>query len=102
TVNIYNDSTNNPYQRIRGSRNVHSTAQDFPRANKSIRLTITNLDDSFPYYRIAIIRAAGNTGVPEKALASDLFPTSDSNFIYSGSDGSLSEVALSDILIDEE
>lgn len=102
TVNIYNDSTNLPYHRIRGSRNVDTSSQSFPRANKSVKLTITNLDQSFPYYRIAIIRAAGNSGVPEKVLISDLYSTADSNFIYSGNDGSLSEGVLADILIDQE
>lgn len=102
TVNIFNDSLNSPFPRIRGSRNVHTSSQDFPRANKSIKLTITNLDDSFPFYRVAIIRAAGNTGVTEKALASELNSTSDSNFLYSGNDGNLAEVSLEDILIDKE
>lgn len=102
TVNIINDSLTLPYQRIRGSRNIDTSSQSFPRANKSIKLTITNLDDSFPYYRVAIIRAAGNTGLPEKALASELYPTSDSNFMYSGNDSALAEVALGDILIDQE
>lgn len=102
TVNIFNDTITNPFHRIRGSRNIDTSSQSFPRANKSIKLTVTNLDNSFPYYRVAIIRAAGNTGVPEKVLASELYPTSDSNFIYSGNDGALSEVAIEDILIDQE
>lgn len=102
TVNIYNDSTNNPFPRIRGSRNIDTSSQSFPRANKSIKLTLTNLDDSFPYYRVAIIRASGNTGVPEKVLGSDLYPTSDSNFIYAGNDASLVNIDLSEILIDSE
>lgn len=102
TVNIFNDTASNAYQRIRGSRNVTGDAQSFARASKSIKLTITNLDTSFPYYRMAIIRSAGNTGLPEKALASDLYPTSDSNFLYTGNDGNLAEVALSDVLIDGE
>lgn len=102
TVNIYNDSTNNPYHRIRGSRNLNTDAQSFGRASKSIKLTITNLDRSFPYYRVAVIRAAGNTGKPEKVLVSDLFSTSDSIFIYTGNDGALTETALEDILIDKE
>jgi hypothetical protein len=55
TVNIYNDTTTNPYYRVRGSRNIDTPAQSFPRASKSIKLTITNLDNSFPYYRVAII-----------------------------------------------
>lgn len=102
TINIFNDTTNNPYPRIRGSRNIDTASQSFPRASKSIKLTITNLDDSFPYYRIAIIRSAGNNGVPDKVLASDLYSTSDSNFIYTGNDGNLAEVQLGDILIGNE
>lgn len=100
TVNIYNDTTNNSYGRIRGSRNVQNDAQNFPRTSKSIKIVVGNLDQNFPFYRIAIIRAAGNTGKPEKVLVSDLFPTSDSNFIYTGNDGELTETNLGDILID--
>ena len=102
TVNIFNDTASNPFPRIRGSRNIDTTSQSFPRASKSIKLILTNLDNSFPYYRVAIIRAAGNTGLPEKVLGSDLYATSDSNFIYTGNDGNLTEIAISDILIDGE
>ena len=102
TVNIYNDNANTPYQKIRGSRNTDNNAQSFPRASKSIKLTITNLDSAFPYYRVAIIRAAGNTGQPDKVLASDLYATSNSNFLYTGNDGDLKETAIEDILIDKE
>lgn len=100
TTNVYNDSTSLPYERIRGSRNVTTDSQTFPRTNKAIQLTIGNLDQSFPYYRVAIIRAAGNTGQPEKVLVSELFSTFDSIFIYSGDDADLTETPLEDILID--
>lgn len=102
TINIYNDATINSYARIRGSRNVQNDAQSWPRASKSIKIEIDNLDQDFPFYRVAIIRAAGNTGIPDKVLASDLYSTSDSNFLYTGDDSNLTEVALSDILIDGE
>lgn len=102
TVNIYNDSTANPYERIRGSRNVTSNSQSFPRASKTIKLTLGAMDLSFPYYRVAIIRAAGNNGEPEKVLASDLHSTSQSTFLYTGNDANLSEVAIEDILIENE
>lgn len=101
-VRIFNDQLTSPFHRIRGSRNVDTSSQSFPRANKSIKLTITNLDDSFPYYRVAIIRAAGNTGKPEKALVSELQATTSSIFVYAGNDFALAEVALEDILIDQE
>lgn len=102
TVNIFNDSINSPFERIRGSRNIQSESQSFPRASKSVRLTLGNMDNSFPYYRIAIIRAAGNTGLPEKVLVSDVQSTYNSVFVYSGNDGALTETSLEDILIDKQ
>ena len=101
-VRIFNDSTSNAFQRIRGSRNINTDAQSFPRTNKSIKLTVGNLDTSFPYYRVAIIRAAGNTGQPEQVLLSDLMSTRESIFIYSGNDSALTQGNLQDIIIDQE
>lgn len=102
TVNIYNDSLDGIYEKIRGSRNTDNSVQSFQRANKSIKLTITNLDPNYPFYRIAIIRAAGNNGEPDKVLAADIQSTTNSIFIYSGNDTNLTETALEDILIDKE
>ncbi len=102
TINIYNDTTINSYGRIRGSRNVTNDAQSFPRANKAIKLNIYNLDQSFPYYRIGIIRASNNTGDPDKVLVSDLYSTSDGNFVYTGNDENLKETSLESILIENE
>jgi len=101
-VRIFNDQLTSPFHTIRGSRNVNTSSQSFPRANKSIILTLTNLDTSFPYYRIAIIRAAGNIGTPDKVLISDINTTTDSRFIYSGNDSALAEGTLADILVDNE
>lgn len=102
TINVFNDTTNNSYFKIRGSKNITSSAQSFPRTNKSIKLTISNLDQSFPYYRVAIIRAASITGEVDKVLVSDLYSTYDSNFTYSGNDSELTETALESIVIDNE
>lgn len=102
TVNIYNDSINNPFERIRGSRNVSSDSQSFPRTNKSIKLTISGLDKSFPYFRVGIIQATSGTGEPTKVLASELNPTSDSTYTYTGNDESLTSLNIGDILIDDQ
>jgi len=102
TANIYVDNSNNPYEKIRGSRNITSDSQSFPRASKSIRLTITILDTNFPYYRVAIIQGNDNTGLAVKALMSELIPTSDSTYTYTGNDTHLTEINLADILIDNE
>jgi hypothetical protein len=102
TVNIFNDSANSPFGSIRGSRNSSTSEQTFTRANKSIRLTITNLDSSFPYYRVAIISANVLNGQPNKALLSDLYSTSDSIFTYSGNDSNLAETDIGEIVVDTE
>lgn len=101
TVNIYNDNLSNSYERIRGSKNVQNDYQNFPRTNKSIKLTLGNLDQSFPYYRIAIIIASGTNGTPSRVLVSDLHSTRESTFIYTGNDSSLTETALGEILVDK-
>jgi hypothetical protein len=102
TVNIYNDVTTINYERIRGSRNIQTDSQSFARASKSIRLSIGNLDQNFPFYRIAIIRASSNTGSPDKVLISDLQSTHEGTFTYTGNDGSLIEGTLEEILIDND
>jgi hypothetical protein len=102
TVNIFNDSLDLSYERIRGSRNIDSATQSFPKANKTIQLTIGHLDKEFPYYRIGVIKAVGGTGVPTKVLASALNSTYNSTFLYAGNDNELTEVAIGDILIDKE
>lgn len=101
-VNIFVDNKGTSFHNIRGSRNVETDAQSFPRANKSIKLTITNLDTTYPYYRIAIIQANGNTGEPNEVLLSDVISTSNNTFIYSGNDSHLAKGSLEEILIDNE
>lgn len=102
TVNIYNDSTDTAYNKIRGSRNTDNAIQSFGRANKSIRLTLTNMDTSFPYYRVAIIVATALDGLPSSVLVSDIQSTGEDQFTYTGNDGSLTSGSLEDILIENE
>lgn len=102
TVNIYNDTVDRPFYKIRGSRNVNNGFQQFEPANKSIQLTLSNLDTTFPYYRIAIICSNGITGTPTEVFASDIHSTSDTIFTYSGNSGSLTKITLEDILIQNE
>jgi hypothetical protein len=102
TVNIYNDAVDTTYYKIRGSRNADNSYQSFEPANKSIRLTLTNMDTDFPYFRIAIICATGVTGQPVEVFASDIQSTTNGIFIYSGNNGSLTKTSLEDILIQNE
>ena len=102
TVNIFNDSITQPYYKIRGSRNTQNSIQSFEPANKSIRLTITNLDSSFPYYRVAIITGTNTDGQPTSAFVSDIQSTTDNLFTYAGNNSALTQTSLEDILIENE
>lgn len=102
TVNIFNDTLDTTYEKIRGSRNVHTSVQDFDPANKSIRLTITNLDTEFPFYRIAIICANGTTGQPVEVYASEVQSSSNGIYTFSGNFESLTKISLEDILIENQ
>lgn len=102
TVNMYNDSTDSSYDKIRGSRNTQDGLQSFDRINKSIKLTLTNLDTNFPYYRIAIIPATSVDGNPTRAFVSDIQAITQNTFVYSGNDSSLTQTSLEDILIENE
>jgi hypothetical protein len=101
-TNIYNDSFDTPFERIRGSRNVQTSTQSWMRASKSIKLTIGHLDTDFPYYRVGVIRASSGTGQPDKVLVSDLISTYTSTYTYSGDDANLTEVPIGDVLVDKE
>lgn len=102
TVNIFNDSLTQPYYKIRGSRNTQNAVQSFEPANKSIRLTLTNLDSSFPYYRVAVITATNVDGQPTAAFVSDIQSTTNNLYTYSGNNAALTRTNLEDILIENE
>ena len=102
TVNIYNSPITNEYYTIRGSRNIDSALMTYGRTNKAIKIVISNFDIDYPYYKIAIIQANEMTGISNKALVSEIKSISDSLFIYSGNDESLTEISLSEIAIDKD
>ena len=77
--NIYLKDTNATYNQIYG------TISNLP-TSKSIELQLSNLDTSYSYYRIAIIKCTSGTGVVTEILLSNPigFTSSTSNFTYSG------------------
>ena len=101
TVNIYNTSLDASYESIRGSYTINDY-QNFPEANKSIKLTISNIDESYPYYRIAIIQANEGTGTVTKALVSPQQTSNVGVFIYSGNEGSYAEIDVNEIRFEKE
>lgn len=101
-VRIFNDQESSPFPNIRGSRNSQNAVQSYPPSNKSIRITLSNMDENFPFYRVAVIQKNGSTGKPVKALALPKKSINTPIFTYSGNNDQLAEVPLTDIAIDPE
>jgi len=95
-VNIYNDNSSKQYGNIEGSSSKKTFYQNFSNTNKAVQINLTNLDISFPYYRIAIIKSNTGLGVINEVGYSSLISTNNTTFIYSDDtklfEGSLTEV----------
>lgn len=84
TIIIYNDSLSKTYSEIRGSTNAKNSYQDFGPTNKAIRVTLSNLDTDFPFYRLALIEASNGSGRVSKVTATQELPIKNSVFTFSG------------------
>lgn len=83
-VKIYNDSTNNNYFDIEGSTGEVTEYYKFPKTNKAIAITLTNLDRSYSFYRLVFMNYSSGTGELTNITFSSNISTSNPNFIYSG------------------
>lgn len=101
TVNIYVDSTTSQFKDIEGSRDVQNESQFFEKANKAIKVTFTDLDTSFAYYQVAVIKSTDGTGKPNQVLVSELIDINQDFYIYSGQDEQMSEESLVNIKLDK-
>jgi hypothetical protein len=87
-VKIYNDLSSKTYREINGSINSDSDYIDFPKTGKAIRITFSNLDTDFLYYRLAIIESNNGSGNINKVVFTETIPTSKNFFIYTGDNAS--------------
>jgi hypothetical protein len=102
TINIYNDKINNDFSKIRGSRNLSNQLMAYGNTSKSIRLTLSNFDSTYPYYRVAIIQSNTMTGIANKVLASEIRSINELTYVYSGNDETLTTTSLDDIAVNKE
>lgn len=85
TVIVYQDRNNKPFEDIRGTQ-VFVQGETTPVSiDKAIRFNLTNLDTSFPYYRIGIVEASSSMGSISRVLASQPIPTEISTYLFTGS-----------------
>lgn len=85
-IMIYNDDTSKNFIDIKGSVKLvqEDNFLDFPLTTKSISVVLDNLDTSFPFYRIAVIEASTGSGRVSKVSATDVIPTSKTDYILTG------------------
>lgn len=100
-INIFNDNVINEFSNIRGSRNIQSALMGYTNTNKSIKLSIGNLDIKYPFYKVVILQANEMTGKVNKALVSELISNTESTYIYYGNDEQLEEIDLASVEIEK-
>ena len=100
-VNIYKSNINSAYGTIEGSSNIETDAvggSETP-TNKGIKITMTNLDQRYFYYRIAAIQATSFNGLVTRITASNELPISQDTFVYYGDTGDFTEITSSEIAV---
>lgn len=88
-IKVYNDDTTESFLDIRGSINIEPGAdiedfRDFPTTDKSIRVELSNLDETFLFYRLAFIEATSGTGQVTDINFTENLPIQNNIFIYTG------------------
>ena len=84
TLKIYNDSFGETFRDIRGSVNSDVDYLNFPATSKSVKVTLNNLDQTFPYYRLTFIESNSANGNITSVRYSEIIPTTKRYFIYTG------------------
>ena len=89
TIKIYNDDTSESYLDIRGSINVQTGAdfedyRNFPTTDKSIKIELDKLDNTFLFYRLAFIEATAGTGQVTAVKYTQNLPIANNLFVYTG------------------
>jgi hypothetical protein len=84
TILIYKDSLGKEYYTIRGSSNDTNTYYSSGLTNKSISVTVDNLDEEFAGYRLALIEATNGSGIISKINVTDLINITQKTFTFTG------------------
>lgn len=85
TIIIYNDNVlAKPFREVRGSTNEVTSFQNFGKTNKAIKINFSALDESLPYYRIAILESNNGSGNISRVLYSQEVSTKVKSYVYTG------------------
>lgn len=100
-VNIYHSSTFASYNSITGSSQLEYDGLGgvVGKTNKSIQLTLSNLDPDFAYYRIAAIQASQFSGLVNKTVVSPDIPITQTTFVFDGGLNGYVEISPEEIKV---
>lgn len=99
-INIYNDSLKNGYADIQGSSNIgdETSPYKYNKTNKSITISLGEVDKNFTYVRFAFVERTSGTGQISAVKYSDIISIHSPIFTYTGdnakSQGTIEEVEL--------
>ena len=96
-INIYNDNLTAAYSNINGSIATTNFYRKGVDTNKAIKLTLSNIDTQYPFFRVAIICSNTGLGLPTKVLVSDKITSIIPSFIFTGNIEGYTEVPIEDI-----
>lgn len=104
-VYIYNSDFTNAFRDIRGSSSKKVEWRTPVDTNKAIRVTLSELDTTFPFYRLAFIESTNGDGQINAIKYTQPLSTQNNIFTYTGKNfetlGTLEEIALFNGIIEE-
>jgi len=83
-INIYHDKYSKDFKDINGSTNLQSPFTQYSNTNKSIKVTMSNLDDNFIYYRLYLIEASNGNGIINNVCYTEPIPIKTTTFELTG------------------
>jgi hypothetical protein len=88
-VKVYNDNTTESFLDIEGSVNIVAGADEedyrnFETTSKSLRVEMSNLDETFLFYRLAFIEATTGNGLITDIKYTENLPIQNNVFLYTG------------------
>ncbi len=83
-VNIYHDKYSQDFKEIWGSTNLQSSFAQYSNTSKSIKVTMSTLDDNFTYYRLYLIEASSGNGIINNVYYTEPIPVETTTFELTG------------------
>lgn len=99
-VSIYASNIGDSYYNIDGSSNIlNDSVSGIPNTDKSVQITLGNLDTDYLYYQIAVISATSGTGQITQVLSSPTYSINQSQYLFDGNQDGYSKITTPELAI---